>query len=112
MLYGLRSGVCLGPRSPTSLLPLLPRTPYTCISPGMFISIDAGEVEGAVDPKTGKNITVGGADKLPKATDASDAEPTVGARTHQAHGRAGRRAGRRAGSRQAGRRAGSGKRDA
>jgi len=48
---------------------------------GMFIAIDAGEVEGAVDPKTGKNITVGGADKLPKASDPSAVAPTAGADT-------------------------------
>uniref|UniRef100_A0A7S0HK02 Uncharacterized protein n=1 Tax=Phaeocystis antarctica TaxID=33657 RepID=A0A7S0HK02_9EUKA len=46
---------------------------------GMFISIDAGEVEGAVDPKTGKNITVGG--NLPKVTDPTDVAPTAGADT-------------------------------
>ena len=50
---------------------------------GMFIAIDAGEVEGAVDPKTGKNITVGGADKLPKASDPSAVAPTAGARTRE-----------------------------
>ena len=44
---------------------------------GMFIAIDAGEVEGAVDPKTGKNITVGGADKLPKASDSCVADAAV-----------------------------------
>jgi len=48
---------------------------------GMFISIDAGEVEGAVDPKTGKNITTGGADKLPKASDPTDVAPTAGVDT-------------------------------
>merc|ERR1719483_1697663 len=46
---------------------------------GIFISIDAGEVEGAVDPKTGKNITVGG--NLPKVTDPTDVAPTAGADT-------------------------------
>jgi len=46
---------------------------------GMFIAIDAGEVEGAVDPKTGKNITVSGqGDKLPKAGEPSDVAPTAG----------------------------------
>ena len=52
---------------------------------GMFISIDAGEVEGAVDPNTGKNITIGGVDNLPKASDPSaDADvPAAGARTRE-----------------------------
>ena len=50
---------------------------------GMFIAIDAGEVEGAVDPKTGKNITVGGADKLPKASDPATVAPADGAGTEE-----------------------------
>jgi len=45
---------------------------------GMFIAIDAGEVEGAIDPRTGKNITVGGSEKLPKAGEpAADVAPTA-----------------------------------
>jgi len=53
---------------------------------GMFISIDAGEVEGAVDPNTGKNITIGGVDNLPKASDPSaDADvPAAGAEAEEA----------------------------
>ena len=54
---------------------------------GMYIAIDDGEaVEGAIDPKTGKNITISGQENLAKPSDASDGEPSAdmpaaGART-------------------------------
>ena len=56
---------------------------------GMYIAIDDGEaVEGAIDPKTGKNITISGQENLAKASDASDGEPSAdmpaaGARTRE-----------------------------
>ena len=56
---------------------------------GMYIAIDDGEaVEGAIDPKTGKNITISGQENLAKPSDASDGEPSAdvpaaGARTRE-----------------------------
>ena len=47
---------------------------------GMYIAINADKVEGAVDPKTGKNITLAaGADKMPGAGDveAADGAPAA-----------------------------------
>lgn len=44
---------------------------------GMYVAIDAGEVEGAVDPKTGKNITVGGIEKLPKTVEPGESVANV-----------------------------------
>ena len=42
---------------------------------GMYIAINADKVEGAVDPKTGKNITLAaGADKMPGAGDVEAAD--------------------------------------
>ena len=34
---------------------------------GTYISIDAGDVESAIDPRTGKNITITGECQLPLA---------------------------------------------
>ena len=54
---------------------------------GMYIAIDDGEaVEGAIDPKTGKNITISGQENLAKPSEPSDGEPSAdmlaaGART-------------------------------
>ena len=54
---------------------------------GMYIAIDDGEaVEGAIDPKTGKNITISGQENLVKPSEPSDGEPSAdvpaaGART-------------------------------
>ena len=49
---------------------------------GMYIAIDDGEaVEGAIDPKTGKNITISGQENLAKPSEPSADVPAAGART-------------------------------
>jgi hypothetical protein len=51
---------------------------------GMYIAIDDGEaVEGAIDPKTGKNITISGQENLAKPSEPSADMPAAGARTRE-----------------------------